>query len=162
MANRESSTSWKDFLLVLKGRGLGGVILAVSDDHPGLKRAIMEAYQRYAKGLQEGNRRNSGSILTQVASIRLPSGFLNFIWSWSIEDATRKRLGAGRKAGLSTAAHPLRSGSWKRLQSDPPHRCRLSRKLSFNPSPEFKRLINCQRLPNGKGKRCGVKPRKHD
>ena len=35
MANRESSTSWKDFLLVLKGRGLGGVILAVSDDHPG-------------------------------------------------------------------------------------------------------------------------------
>jgi putative transposase len=42
MANRESSTSWKDFLLALKARGLRGVILAVSDDHPGLKRAIME------------------------------------------------------------------------------------------------------------------------
>ena len=48
MANRESSTSWKDFLLALKARGLRGVILAVSDNHPGLKRAIMgvlpEAY----------------------------------------------------------------------------------------------------------------------
>ena len=42
MANRESSTSWKDFLLALKARGLRGVIFAVSDDHPGLKRAIME------------------------------------------------------------------------------------------------------------------------
>jgi hypothetical protein len=42
MANRESSTSWKDFLLGLKTRGPQGVFFAVSDDHPGLKRAIME------------------------------------------------------------------------------------------------------------------------
>ena len=42
MANRESSTSWKDFLLALKGRGLRGVIFAVTDDHPGLKWVIME------------------------------------------------------------------------------------------------------------------------
>jgi putative transposase len=42
IANRESSTSWKDFLLALRGRGLRGVIFVVSDDHPGLKRAIME------------------------------------------------------------------------------------------------------------------------
>jgi transposase-like protein len=42
MANRESSTSWKEFLLGLKRRGLRGVIFAVSDDHPGLKRAIIE------------------------------------------------------------------------------------------------------------------------
>ena len=42
MANRESSTSWKEFLLGLKRRGLRGVIFAVSDDHPGLKRAITE------------------------------------------------------------------------------------------------------------------------
>ena len=42
MANRESSTSWKEFLLGLKRRGLRGVIFAVSDDHPGLKRAIRE------------------------------------------------------------------------------------------------------------------------
>ena len=43
MANRESSTSWKEFLLGLKRRGLRGVIFAVSDDHPGLKRAIMRS-----------------------------------------------------------------------------------------------------------------------
>ena len=42
MANRESSTSWKDFLLGLKKRGLRGVIFVGSDDHPGLKRAIIE------------------------------------------------------------------------------------------------------------------------
>jgi putative transposase len=42
LANRESATSWKEFLLNLKRRGLRGVIFAVSDDHPGLKRAIME------------------------------------------------------------------------------------------------------------------------
>ncbi len=42
MAHRESSTSWKEFLLGLKRRGLRGAIFTVSDDHPGLKRAIME------------------------------------------------------------------------------------------------------------------------
>ena len=42
MANRESSTSWKEFLLSLKRRGLRGVFFAVRDDHPGLKRAITE------------------------------------------------------------------------------------------------------------------------
>jgi putative transposase len=42
LANRESATSWKDFLLGLKRRGLRGVVFAVSDDHPGLRRAIME------------------------------------------------------------------------------------------------------------------------
>jgi putative transposase len=42
MANRKSSTSWKDFLLELKTRGLWGVIFVGSDDHRGLKRAIIE------------------------------------------------------------------------------------------------------------------------
>ena len=42
LANRESETSWKDFLLELKRRGLRGVEFVVSDDHPGLKRAIAE------------------------------------------------------------------------------------------------------------------------
>jgi transposase-like protein len=42
LAHRESASSWKDFLVGLKARGLHGVVLAVSDDHPGLKRAIME------------------------------------------------------------------------------------------------------------------------
>ena len=40
LANRESETTWKEFLLRLKERGLHGVQLVVSDDHAGLKRAI--------------------------------------------------------------------------------------------------------------------------
>ena len=42
LANRESTTSWREFLLLLKQRGLTGVRLAISDDHPGLKRALAE------------------------------------------------------------------------------------------------------------------------
>jgi putative transposase len=41
-ANRESRSSWKEFLLALKKRGLQGVQYCVSDDHPGLKQAISE------------------------------------------------------------------------------------------------------------------------
>jgi transposase-like protein len=41
-APRESQNSWKEFLLGLKERGLHGVRLVVSDDHPGLKRAVRE------------------------------------------------------------------------------------------------------------------------
>ena len=43
LAGRESATSWRDFLLALKARGLGGVRMAVTDDHAGLKRALAEA-----------------------------------------------------------------------------------------------------------------------
>ncbi len=42
LANRESRTSWRDFLLRLKDRGLFGVEFVVSDSHPGLKQAIRE------------------------------------------------------------------------------------------------------------------------
>jgi putative transposase len=41
-ANRESQSSWREFLLQLQARGLNGVQLVVSDDHPGLKAAIRE------------------------------------------------------------------------------------------------------------------------
>ena len=40
LANRESATSWRDFLLGLKQRGLCGVEFVVSDDHQGLRQAI--------------------------------------------------------------------------------------------------------------------------
>ncbi|WP_459824655.1 IS256 family transposase [Desulfomicrobium salsuginis] len=43
LANRESTSSWKDFILGLKQRGLKGVEVAVSDDHAGLKKALREA-----------------------------------------------------------------------------------------------------------------------
>jgi len=42
LTNRESGSSWKDFLIRLKERGLSGVEFVVSDDHAGLKKAINE------------------------------------------------------------------------------------------------------------------------
>jgi len=42
LANRESTASWREFLLALRQRGLRGVELVVSDDHEGLKNAIRE------------------------------------------------------------------------------------------------------------------------
>ena len=42
LANRESTSSWKDFLLTLRQRGLRGVELVVSDDHAGLRKATAE------------------------------------------------------------------------------------------------------------------------
>jgi putative transposase len=42
MANRESESSWKEFLLKLKQRGLRGVVCTISDDHAGLRKAIPE------------------------------------------------------------------------------------------------------------------------
>ena len=42
LANRESRSSWREFLLALKQRGLSGVEYVVSDDHAGLRRAIEE------------------------------------------------------------------------------------------------------------------------
>jgi transposase-like protein len=51
LANRESRSSWKDFLLGLRERGLHAVELVVADDHAGLRAAIREvlpeaAFQR--------------------------------------------------------------------------------------------------------------------
>ena len=46
LANRESATSWREFLLALKQRGLHGVEFVVSDDHAGLRRAIPEVLPR--------------------------------------------------------------------------------------------------------------------
>lgn len=42
LANRESTTSWRDFLVGLKQRGLRGVEFVVSDHHEGLRQAIVQ------------------------------------------------------------------------------------------------------------------------
>jgi putative transposase len=42
LANRESRSSWRDFLTGLRERGLAGVEFVVADDHAGLKAAIRE------------------------------------------------------------------------------------------------------------------------
>ena len=48
MANRESLSSWKEFCLGLKARGLSGVELVISDDHAGLRKAIGEVFTEAA------------------------------------------------------------------------------------------------------------------
>jgi putative transposase len=42
LANRESRSSWREFLLQLRKRGLSGIEFVVSDDHAGLRQAIVE------------------------------------------------------------------------------------------------------------------------
>jgi transposase-like protein len=62
LANRESRSSWRDFLLGLKTRGLHGVEFVVADDHAGLRAALREvlaeaAYQRcYVRGAPRSGR----------------------------------------------------------------------------------------------------------
>ena len=48
LANRESRSTWKDFLIQLRDRGLHGVEFVVSDDHDGLKKAIREVVKQAA------------------------------------------------------------------------------------------------------------------
>ena len=42
LANRESASSWRSFLEGLRSRGLHGVEYVVSDDHAGLRKAVIE------------------------------------------------------------------------------------------------------------------------
>ena len=44
LANRESKTTWRDFLVRLTERGLHGVEFVVSDDHEGLKQAAFQTF----------------------------------------------------------------------------------------------------------------------
>jgi putative transposase len=48
VAARESQSSWKEFLLGLKQRGLSGVEFVVTDDHAGLRAAIQEVFPEAA------------------------------------------------------------------------------------------------------------------
>jgi putative transposase len=42
LANRESASSWREFLVGLRTRGLRGVELVITDDHAGLRSAVAE------------------------------------------------------------------------------------------------------------------------
>jgi putative transposase len=72
MANRESRSSWKDFLLGLRRRGLNGVEFVVADDHAGLRASIREEHQ-HARTPQRGNQAQNlrRAHLPQLS--RLPS-----------------------------------------------------------------------------------------
>ena len=89
LANRESATAWKDFLVALKSRGLRGVHLAVTDHHPGLRQAIAEVlptalWQRcYVHFL-----RNALDHLPRTAD---PSCLQELRWLYDRHDATEAR-----------------------------------------------------------------------
>ena len=90
LAGRETTTSWRDFLLGLKQRGLGGVRMAVTDDHSGLKRAMAEvlpeaAWQRcYVHFLRNAHdhlpRKAADDCLTELR------------WLYDRRDAAEARL----------------------------------------------------------------------
>ena len=89
LANRGSASSWKEFLVTLKTRGLRGVHVAVTDDHEGLKRAIAEVlptalWQRcYVHFL-----RNALDYLPRTAD---PSCLQELRWLYDRHDATEAR-----------------------------------------------------------------------
>lgn len=89
LATRESASSWKEFLVALKTRGLRGVHLAVTDHHAGLRQAIAEVlptalWQRcYVHFL-----RNALDHLPRTAD---PSCLQELRWLYDRHDATEAR-----------------------------------------------------------------------
>ena len=105
LANRESASSWKDFLLALKHRGLNGVEFVMSDDHPGLKR-------RSPRSCPE----HSGSAVTctfsGMRSTMFPAKSTTIAY-WSCDgcmtDAICPRSGAILRLGSSNGAQNIPS-----------------------------------------------------
>jgi len=87
LANRESRSSWRDFLLGLKTRGLHGVEFVVADDHAGLRAALRE-------------------VLAEAAYQRCSVHFLRN----ALDDVPRKSL-PSRKRGWTTTACKSCAGS---------------------------------------------------
>jgi transposase-like protein len=56
LANRESQSSWKEFVLGLKQRGLHGVELVISDDHAGLQQPCKKC-----------SRKRPGNVVTSIS-----------------------------------------------------------------------------------------------
>jgi putative transposase len=51
LAQRESASSWKEFLLGLKQRGLRGVVCVISDDHAGLRQVRNPGHVNKSSGV---------------------------------------------------------------------------------------------------------------
>jgi putative transposase len=83
LANRESRSSWSDFLHGLKARGLNGVELIVSDDHTGLRRRF-------------------------VRSCRKPSGSA----AMSISSATRRTMSRVTTTACKSCAGSMPAATW--------------------------------------------------
>jgi putative transposase len=104
MAGRESRSAWKDFLLALKARGLKAVEFVVSDDHPGLTKAIGEvlpeaAWQRcYVHFL-----RNALDHLPRKAG---DDCLQELRWIYDRRDLGEARVDLAAWLGKWTAKHP--------------------------------------------------------
>ena len=77
LANRESATSWREFIVELKQRGLKGVELVISDDHPGLRKAIREVlseavwqrcYVHFLRNALDYRKRQTNSIFPRFTN----------------------------------------------------------------------------------------------
>lgn len=104
LANRESASSWQDFLIKLKERGLHGVHLVVTDQHEGLKQSIAKVlptalWQRcYVHFL-----RNALDHLPRSAD---PSCLQELRWLYDRHDATEARHDLGQWLERWQARHP--------------------------------------------------------
>jgi transposase-like protein len=92
LANRESQSSWKEFLPGLKKRGLSGVQFVASDDHAGLKKAIGEVLREAAwKRCYVHVLRNALDYLPRKAGDDCFRSCAGCIPTRSAEGATRSR-----------------------------------------------------------------------
>ena len=110
LAQRESLTSWRDFLLQLRERGLSGVEFVVSDHHLGLKKAIGELLpeaiwqrcyvhclpQRFGLSSPQGRRRlpaRTTLALRPAKSRRSAAGFIGMAAEMAAEISQAVQLG---------------------------------------------------------------------
>ena len=88
LSNRESESSWTDFLSALKERGLQGVEYVVSDNHEGLKKAISKVlpsalWQRCCVHFL----RNAGAKLSASADAACLEALKRLWWQETMEQA---------------------------------------------------------------------------
>ncbi len=112
LANRESRSSWRDFLLGLKARGLHGVEFVVADDHAGLRAALREALAEVMPStpgapLLRTTARNAASILSgsQSASMRcsVDAGLSGSVVAVAASTSCTSRRGASPRPGIGKA-----------------------------------------------------------
>lgn len=113
----ESYGDWRSFLSGLRARGLEGVALVVSDDHPGLVRAVAEtmageAWQRCTVHLM----RNVEGHVHTLAGQRLARGLMRAAFSQKDPLLARAcyQRAAGEIASLSTTAGRV----WREAEGD--------------------------------------------
>ena len=132
----ESYTSWRDFLLSLRRRGLSGVRLVVSDAHEGLVRAVREvlvgaAWQRCVAHLMrnvEERCRRRGDGAAAVAALRkalaesdpalVRAGYDRATELLAARDpAGAELLGGAREHALAYLAFPRAHARWIRTNN---------------------------------------------